>query len=256
MQLSWDIIDANAVAFSKRWKDAGDEKSEAQHFVRDFLAVFGIEDAAAVGRFEERALRESGRGFMDYFWPQKITIEMKSRGKDLKEACTQLKDYVLHLPADVMPDLLMVSDFENIVIYRRTTGRRKQFKTRDLIKNVRQFASLAGYETIREIEEQIEVNVQAAERMARLHDALVSHGYEGHDLEVYLVRMLFCMFAEDTSIFPQDCFLNYVENAKEDGSNLSDRIGKLFEILNMPDEVRVKRNLISADLRQFRYIDG
>jgi hypothetical protein len=139
MQLSWNIINANAIAFSKRWKNACDEKSEAQHFVRNFLAVFGIDDAAAVGRFEERALRESGRGFMDYFWSQIIAIEMKSRGKDLKEAYKQLKEYVHHLPADVMPDLLMVSDFENNVIYRRTTGKRKQFKTRDLCRNVRHF---------------------------------------------------------------------------------------------------------------------
>ena len=256
MQLSWHEIDDRATAFAKRWKDAWDEKSEAQSFVRDFLAVFGIEDAASVGRFEERALRESGRGFMDYFWPKYIAIEMKSKGKDLKDAYHQLKDYVLHLPVEVMPDLLMVSDFENIVRYSRTTGKRKHFKTRDLIKHVRQFAGIAGYETMRELEEQIKVNVRAAEKMANLHDALEIHGYEGHVLEIYLVRLLFCLFAEDTNIFPQDCFLNYVENSKEDGSDLSERLVKLFEILNMPDETRTKRTLLSADLRQFRFING
>jgi hypothetical protein len=207
--LSWDEIQANAIAFSKRWKDAWDEKSEAQSFVRAFLAVFGVEDASGVGRFEERALREGGRGFMDYFWSKRIAIEMKTKGKDLNDAYDQLKDYVLHLPADDMPDLLMVCDFENIVLYRRTTSAKSQFKTKDLHKHVREFANIAGYETTREIEVHIEVNVKASEKMAQLHDALKSHGYEGSHLEVYLVRLLFCLFADDTGIFPKQALLNY-----------------------------------------------
>jgi hypothetical protein len=68
MLLTWDMMQAKALAFSKRWKDGSDEKSEAQSFVRDFLQVFGVEDAAAVGAFEERAQRDAGKGFMDYFW--------------------------------------------------------------------------------------------------------------------------------------------------------------------------------------------
>ena len=50
--LTWDILQSNALAFSLRWKDADSEKSEAQSFIRDFLAIFGIVDAAAIGRFE------------------------------------------------------------------------------------------------------------------------------------------------------------------------------------------------------------
>ena len=95
----------------------------------------------------------------------------------------------------------------------------------------------AGYETTREIADELEANVAAAEKMARLHDALKSRGYDGHDLEVYLVRILFCLFADDTGIFPQQAFTNYVENARKDGSDLSERIGKLFEVLNMPEDV-------------------
>ena len=256
MQLSWDAIQANALAFSKRWKDGHDEKSEAQSFVRDFLAVFGVEDASIVGRFEERALRETGRGFMDYFWAKKIAIEMKSRGKNLADAYEQLKDYVFHLKADEMPELLMVSDFDTIVLFRRSAGEKKQFKTKDLHKHIRRFAEIAGYETTREIEDQAAVNVAAAVKMAKLHDALKAHGYEGHELEVYLVRLLFCLFAEDTGIFPLQSFLNYVENSKAEGSDLSERIGKLFEVLNMPEEVRAKKTLLSADLKQFCYVNG
>jgi len=121
---SWETIQSNAVAFALRWKDARNEKSEAQSFIRDFLAIFGIDDAAASGRFENPATREEGRGFMDYFLPKKIAIEMKSKGKDLNEAYKQLKEYTVHLPSDEMPELLMVSDFETIVHYNRTTGKK------------------------------------------------------------------------------------------------------------------------------------
>jgi hypothetical protein len=103
--LSWDTIQSNALVFSKRWKDAQNEKSESQSFIRDFLVIFGIDDAAEAGRFENPALREESRGFMDYFMPKKIAIEMKSKGKNLNEAYKQLKDYIVHLPAEEMPEL-------------------------------------------------------------------------------------------------------------------------------------------------------
>ena len=256
--LTWDTIQSNALAFAIRWKDAKNEKSEAQMFVRDFLAIFGIDDAAAVGRFENPAARDESRGFMDYFMPKKIAIEMKSKGKDLNEAYKQLKDYIVHLSADEMPELLMVSDFEHIVHYNRTTGKKTQFKTKDLHKHVKRFATLAGYTAQRdqEREDQLEVNVRAAERMALLHDELLEHGYEGHNLEIYLTRLLFCLFAGDTGIFPQGIFYNYIVDSKEDGSDLSHRITDLFEILNMPEDIRAKKTLLSNELKQFRYING
>ena len=254
--LTWDTLQSNALAFAIRWKDAKNEKSEAQMFVRDFLAIFGIDDAAAVGRFENPAAREESHGYMDYFLPKKIAIEMKSKGKDLNEAYKQLKDYTVHLPAEEMPELLMVSDFEKIVHYNRTTGKRTQFKTQDLRDYIDLFHVLAGRESHHEFDEQFEVNVRAAEKMANIHDDLLRHGYEGHDLEIYLVRLLFCLFAEDTGIFPKDSFLSYVTNSKEDGCDLSGRIMRLFEILNVPDESRVKRTLLSPELREFRYVDG
>jgi len=92
--------------------------------------------------------------------------------------------------------------------------------------------------------------------MAKLHDTLKTHGYEGHELEVYLVRLLFCMFADDTGIFPQYSFLNYIEQSKQDGSDLAHRVSDLFEILNTSEELRTKRTLLTEELKQFRYING
>ena len=181
---------------------------------------------------------------------------MKSRGKDLNKAYTQLKEYVFHLPDEDMPDMLMVCDFATIVLHSRTTGEKFSFKTKDLRKHIKRFADIAGYETTRIYENQIDVNVKAAEKMARLHDALKEYGYEGHCLEVYLVRILFCLFADDTGIFPDSSFANYIENSREDGSDLSSRLAQLFEILNCSDVIRAKRKLLTPTLLQFRYING
>ncbi|MDR3278917.1 MAG: hypothetical protein LBT23_00230, partial [Synergistaceae bacterium] len=130
------------------------------------------------------------------------------------------------------------------------------FRTKDLRKHIKRFANIAGYTTERALENQVEVNVKAAEKMARLHDALKEHGYEGHGLEVYLVRLLCCLCADDTGMFPNQSLVDYLENSKEDGSVLSDRIARLFDVLTPRPETRDKRTLMSDELKQFRYING
>jgi len=255
--LSWDSIQSNAVAFSKRWKDAHNEEAQAQSFMTDFLQVFGVSDPEALGDFEYKVPLSGYRtGYIDYLWKEQIAIEMKSRGKDLSAAFEQLRVYMMHLPEDEIPDLWMVCDFETIRLNRRSTNEVYNFKTKDLRKHIKRFANIAGYTTERIREDQVEVNVKAAEKMAKLHDALKDNGYDGHDLEVYLVRLLFCMFADDTGIFPQDSFFRYIENSKPDGSDLSNRIGRLFEVLNMTDDIRAKKTLLSNELKQFRYVNG
>jgi len=257
MPLSWDNIQANALAFSKRWKDSSNEQAEAQHFVVGLLNVFGVDDPVRLGDFEYRVvISDTKTGRIDYLWKSKIAVEMKSRGKNLNEAYEQLQTYMETLDEDEIPDLLMVSDFEDIRLFRRSTDETHSFKTKDLHKHVKRFASIAGYSTERIRKDQLELNIKAAEKMAKLHDTLKSHGYEGNDLEVYLVRLLFCMFAGDTGIFPKGNFYHYINDSKADGSDLSHRIADLFEVLNMPDDVRNKRTLLSDELRQFRYING
>ncbi|MDR1572501.1 MAG: methylase [Clostridiales Family XIII bacterium] len=253
--LAWDEIQANAVAFAKRWKDETNEKQLAQEFVRALLAVFGV-SAGKVGGFEYPVKIGGHDRYIDYLWKSQIAVEMKSVGKNLADAQTQLQQYMNHLPPEEIPDLWLVCDFENMRLTRRSTSEVWNFKTKDLRKHIRKFAGIAGYAAERVRDGQAEVNVRASEKMARLHGALKGHGYEGHDLEVYLVRLLFCMFADDTGIFPRDSFFRYLEDSRPDGSDLSERIARLFEVLDMPEEVRAKRTLLPDELRQFRYING
>jgi hypothetical protein len=72
-----------------------------------------------------------------------------------------------------------------------------------------------------ELSEEDPINVRAVEILGDLHDALAEGGYAGHDLERFLVRILFCLFAEDTGLFEPETFTLYVENrTAKDGSDL------------------------------------
>ena len=87
---------------------------------------------------------------------------------------------------------------------------------------------MAGYQQ-RTYQEQDPVNRAAAERMGRLHDQLAASGYRGTDLERYLVRLLFCLFAEDTDIFPRASFMDLVsQHAGPKGQLLGRLILPLF----------------------------
>ena len=109
--------------------------------------------------------------------------------------------------------------------------------------------------TKRYYEDQDPVNIKAAELMGKLHDKLKDIGYEGHPLEVYLVRVLFCLFAEDTTIFEKQLFQDYIEQrTSEDGSDLAGKLQEIFQVLNTPPEKRFKN--LDEQLNKFPYVNG
>src|SRR3546814_15692567 len=84
--------------------------------------------------------------------------------------------------------------------------------------------------------------------VGKLHDALEDSGYTGHNLEHFLVRIVFCLFADDTGIFePRGIFLDLLENrTREDGSDLGGWLAQLFQVLDTPEDRRAKK--LDADL--------
>ena len=237
--LSWNEIKSRALAFSKRWQDAANEDSEAKPFLIDFFEVFGITNKR-VATFEH-AVKKLGdkSGYVDLFWPGILLVEMKSRGKNLERAFTQAMDYFPGIVERDLPRYVLVCDFARFRLYDLTTGSSNEFTLAELYKNVRLFGFIAGYQT-QTIKPQDPINIKAAERMGRLHDQLKAVGYEGRPLEIYLVRLLFCLFAEDTSIFEKRQFQDYIENrTAEDGSDLAHHIATLFHVLNTPEDKRL-----------------
>lgn len=253
--LGWQEIESRAVEFQKTWKNCeGDEKQQAQQFEMDFMRIFGVDFRTGLHEYQIQ-LNDGSYGYIDYFLPGKIVIEMKSKGKSLAKAYTQAMSYIHALKPDEKPVLLMVCDFDKIEVYNLVKDHRyKTFKVSQIKQHVRIFGLLAGYGQTEDVKTEIELNTDASYKMAKLHDELKKYNYTGHNLEVFLVRLLFCLFADDTGIFEKDSFQKYVEDSKPDGSDLSMRIMELFYILDTPRENRMTN--ISAELNKFRYING
>lgn len=254
MRLSWPEIRANAAKFAEEWKDAHYERGETQTFYNDFFDVFGA-NRRRVATYEEPVKRLGNkRGFIDLFWKGKLLVEQKSAGRDLKRAKEQALDYFPELKDYELPRYLLISDFQQFELYDLDEGTEVRFPLRDLPRHVEHFAFIAGVEK-RAFRDQDPVNIKASELMGSLHDALKASGYKGHDLEQFLVRLLFCLFADGTGIFDRGIFAALIEQrTREDGSDLGRWLAQLFDVLNTPEEDREQS--LDGDLKEFRYVNG
>ncbi|MGR3985263.1 MAG: class I SAM-dependent DNA methyltransferase, partial [Gammaproteobacteria bacterium] len=215
MPLSWNEIRGNALAFSKEWADASSESAEAHSFWDDFFGIFGIK-RRRVASFEKRVATIGGGGLIDLLWKGKLMVEHKSRGKSLDHAYAQAMNYFPGIAERDLPRYVLVSDFARFRLHDMDEGgKHHEFKIEELHKNVDRFAFIAGYQT-HALQEQDPVNIEAAESMGKLHDAMRASGYTGHELEVYLVRLLFCLFADNTGIFTDQQFQFYIEDRTAD----------------------------------------
>lgn len=254
MALSWNEIKDRAVRFSKEWENTTNEEADAKPFLDAFFDVFGI-SRKKIGTFEHRVKKLSDAdGYIDLLWKGTILVEMKSRGKNLNKAFQQAIDYTHGLKQNELPKYVLVCDFYYFRLYDTEEQTTLEFTLNNLVQNIQSFGYLLGYQK-KTYKEQDPANIKAAELMGKLHDRLEEIGYEGHPLEVYLVRILFCLFAEDTTIFEKQQLQDFIENrTAEDGSDLAGKLQELFQVLNTPKEKRFKN--LDEQLNDFPYVNG
>jgi hypothetical protein len=281
MPLSWNEIRDRALTFSREWADEQSENAEARSFWDGFFNVFGI-TRRRVASFEVPVKKGDGHGgFIDLLWKGVLLVEHKSRGKDLERAARQAFDYFPGLKERDLPRYVLVSDFARCRLYDldappspqpsptrgegaispppfmgggRGEGGFYEFTLAELPAHVQLFGFIAGYQT-RSFGQQDPVNVLAAEKLGKLHDQFKTTGYDGHALEILLVRTLFCLFAEDTALFERRSFQDYLEQrTSEDGSDLVMHLAQLFQILDTPPEKRLKT--LDEQLAAFPYVNG
>ncbi|MEI7729599.1 MAG: DNA methyltransferase [Verrucomicrobiota bacterium] len=272
MPISWNEVRNNAIGFAREWSGATREEAEAKSFWDAFFQVFGLK-RRTVASFEEPVRNIRGQySFIDLFWRGVLVVEHKSRGKSLAKAETQAFEYIQDLIRegrhDEVPRYIIVSDFARIVLHdlepETEEGlplfNQKRIRTiecplAELHKNVREFAFIKGEKSVR-LNPEDPANEKAYLTMAGLHDALHHGGFTGHELEVFLVRILFCLFAEDTGIFDEpSMFQNYLErHTREDGSDLGAQLNRLFEVLNSAEDKR--QRTLDEDLAAFPYVNG
>lgn len=255
MPLSWNEIKDRALRFSREWATESSEDAEAKSFWDGFFDVFGV-SRRRIATFERKVRKLDGKdGYIDLLWKGVLLIEHKSRGRDLDRAHAQARDYFAGLTDAELPRYLLVSDFARFRLYDLDGDEPPvEFALADLHQHVRRFGFIAGYQA-RSYKDEDPVNVEAAERMGRLHDALKAAGYDGHALEVLLVRLLFCLFADDTGIFPRHAFAELIaQRTSVDGADLGLWLGQLFQTLDTPSDRR--QRTLDAQLAEFPYVNG
>ena len=255
MRLSWNEIRARAADFAREWADAAYEKGETQSFYNEFFEIFG-KRRRDVARYEERVQRlDNTSGFIDLFWPGVLLVEQKSAGRDLTAAREQAGTYFDALTERERPRFQLLCDFQTFELLDRDEREETRFALTDLPQHVEKFGFIIGVQR-RTFRDQDPVNIEASELIARLHDALKASGYEGHDLELFLVRTVFCLFADDTGIFePRDIFLDFIEErTAPDGSDLGPWLMRLFQVLDTPPNRRQAK--LDEDLARFPHVNG
>ncbi len=254
-RLSFNQIRANAASFAEEWKDAHYEKGETQSFYNEFFEVFGVR-RRKVASFEEPVKKLGGKqGFIDLFWKGVLLVEHKSAGRKLDPAKEQALSYFPGLKDSELPRYLLLSDFQSFELHDLEEKDSIAFTLAEFPNHVEKFGFILGIEK-RTFRDQDPVNIQASELMGDLHDALQASGYRGRDLERLLVRLLFCLFADDTGIFePIGIFTDLItQRTAEDGADLGLWLSQLFDVLNEPENER-QANL-DEDLRAFPYVNG
>ena len=277
--LSWNEVRDRATRFSRdpHNQNATSESGHKQTFWNDFFSVFGLR-RASFASFEENVRNLHGHtSRIDLLWKGKLIVEHKSRGENLTLAATQAFTYIEDLTRedrwDEIPRYVLVSDFAQFILYDLGpedqpdlplfAGRQIEqhhFTLQDFPKHVRHFAFMLGQTRVRYKPEDA-ANEKAYDRMCQLHDELQSGGFGasaanphgGHELERLLVRILFCLFAEDNGIFGPEAFTSFIRTrTRPDGSDLGQQLNYLFEILN----TEVRQSGIDEELAAFPYVNG
>lgn len=236
--LSWNEIRARCAAFTEHWSDASDEDADAKSFWDHLFTCYGA-NRRQVASFEAPVRMLNGNiGYIDLIWKGKLLVEHKSRGKDLNAARSQGLDYIERLKPHERPRWLVTSDFARFYIYDLHNGHEDSLLLTDLAARAELFGFLAGYEPKRPSSE-TPVNLEAVARLGGLYDAMKAGGYPDEDLPMFLVRVLFCLFAEDTGVFGRDVFTDFIcYRTQEDGSDLGPRLEQFFRVLDTPKDRR------------------
>ena len=255
-----DAIRDRADWFSKEFENAKYEMGQAQNFIRGLCDVYGISPYRAAV-FEDRVEKDGGGiNRIDALFPSLLLVEMKSKGKSLEKAYEQTKGYVEKLKKrpDALPRYVLVSDFQNLVLYDKESSHPDapiaSFKLADFRQNVEALDFLSGYER-EAILRQEAANIAAAKKLANLHDAVKATGYAGEDLERLLVRILFCLFGDDTNLFGEsDLFSEIINQTRADGHDLDCALNKCFGVLDMPFDLRPKN--LYPEFQVLPYVNG
>ncbi len=242
--------------FAVKWQGAKDERSQAESFWNDFFRrLCGIDDTKLAGIEFQYAVTSSTSGnknWIDVYWKNVALIEHKSLGEDLDKAELQARGYLRSLPPGYRPRTIIISDFATFRLIDVQLNRAHEFLLEDLAENIHRFSNIIAGSKPSYLEDEISVDQQAAQLMANLYLELEANDYEGHETSVFLIRLLFLLFGDDTKMWEHNIVKKLLLSTKEDGSNVGKTINELFKTLNTPEAQRLK----DGPFDNFPYVNG
>jgi hypothetical protein len=250
-----------AELLAKKYAKITSEKQFAQTFWRDvFQQLCGVDDLLATGIEFEYPVRSHESGtikFIDVLWPGVVLVEHKSAGESLDKAEQQARDYLISLEAAKRPPVIILSDFAKFRIIEVLAGKSVEFALGDLPQNIGRFEAIIGDAGIGASRVEVEADTKAANLMSELFVQFEKAGYTGHEVSVFLVRILFLLFGDDTAMWrrtDKGLFSDVVNNSPEDGTGLGAILQELFITLNTPRDSRP--TTLAESMSGFPYING
>ncbi len=261
-----------AKEFAKRWKDRGYEKGESNLFWIDLLqSVYGVENIAEFISFEDQVHLDHTSFIDGYIESTHVMIEQKSIGKDLRKGIKQsdgtfltpfqqAKRYSAELPYSKRPRWIITCNFAEFLVYdmEKPNGEPEQIFLKDLEKDYYrlQFLVNTGNENLKK---EMEISLKAGELVGKLYDAILKQYKNPNDphtlksLNMLCVRLVFCLYAEDSNIFGQhEMFGRYL--SKFPVSEVRKKLIELFQVLDTKPENRDP--YMDDDLAAFPYVNG
>lgn len=257
--------------FAEYWKDKGYEKGESQKFWISLLTILGVEHPEQSISFEDQVHLDH-TSFIDGYIPTtKVLIEQKSSDKDLYKPIKQsdgsllnpfqqAKRYITELPLSKHPRWVVTCNFQKFCIYdmERPNGEPQEILLKDLEKEYYRLSFLidTGSELLKK---EMQVSIQAGEIVGLLYDAFLNQYIDKtsedtlKSLNMLCVRLVFCLYAEDSGVFPKhNMFLDYLKHFET--GRMRKALIELFEVLNTKPEDRDP--YLEPELSAFPYVNG
>ena len=261
-----------AKAFAEYWKDRGDEKSDSQSFwlalIRDVLGVIEPEKFIL---FEERVKLDHTSFIDGHIHSTHVLIEQKKKGLNLRSPIRQSDGTLLNpfqqaqrysaaLPYSQRPRWIITCNFEEFLIYdmEKPTGEPESIMLKDLAREYYRLQFLVE-EKSELLHREEQISIQAGELVGKLYDAILKQYIRPndkatlHSLNILCVRLVFCLYAEDSGIFGEHLkFHNYIKSFAP--KDVRKALIELFRVLDTKIEERDP--YMDDVLASFPYVNG
>lgn len=256
-------MSVNLASIEEDVKILFDDGVSQEEFIYQFLGCYGL-PKASITRLKAGTYNLAKEPGM-VLWKKKLCFKVSDGQEMLAEIDALASDASILKHA---PRFVVLTDYQTLLAVDTKTKETLETPFQELVKHYAFFLPWAGMEKSQAKLEN-PADVKAAERMARLYDEIVRQNpilnqpeppkEVLHELNVFLARLLFCFFAEDTKIFGDDrqgiFTRTLADHSQADGSDLKTILERLFEVMNLPEDAPGRKDL-PAWLAAFPYVNG